>query len=88
MNGPQGGTARSLGALLPEIVAPPPGPASRAMAARLRAVERVQHHIEVFGRGRHVRHDLFIECDDPDAVALTIGHVPHTRREEAGVFDL
>ena len=28
-----------LGALLPEIVAPPPGPASRAMAERLRRVE-------------------------------------------------
>ncbi len=39
MNGPEGGSARRLGALLPEIVAPPPGPVSRAMASRLRAVE-------------------------------------------------
>ncbi len=39
MNGPGEGTQQGLGALLPEIVSPPPGPASRAMAERLRAVE-------------------------------------------------
>lgn len=73
-----------LGALLPEIVAPPPGPASRSMAERLRRVESrnityVDDAWPVFwedARGANVRDadgNVFVDLTSAFGVAL-LGH--------------
>jgi 4-aminobutyrate aminotransferase-like enzyme len=75
---------RELGALLPEIVAPPPGPTSREMAARLRRVESrnityVDDRWPVFwddARGANVLDadgNIFIDLTSAFGVAL-LGH--------------
>ena len=49
----------------------------------LRAVERVQHHVEVLRRRRHVRDDVVVEGDDADAVALALREVGEAGADEA-----
>ena len=57
-------------------------------ALGLRAIERVQHHVEVLRRRRHVRDDVVVEGDDADAVALPLREVGEARAEIAAVFEL
>ena len=46
------------------------------------AVERVEHHVEVLGRGRHVLDDVVVEGDEADAVALLVHEVGEARGQE------
>ena len=53
-----------------------------ALALRLRAIERVQHAIEVLRRRRDVRHDVVVERDAADAVALLLREIGQARARD------
>jgi hypothetical protein len=59
-----------------------------ARALGLGAIERVEQHVEMFCRRRHVRDDLAVEGDDADAVPLPVREVRQARGEIAAVFQL
>jgi len=54
----------------------------------LGAVERVQHHVEVLGRSRHVRDDVLVEGEDTDAIALLVRQIREAGSEKRSVLEL
>ena len=54
----------------------------------LRPIQRVQHHVEVLRRRRHVRDDVVVEGDDADAVALAVREIGEAGAEKRSVFEL
>lgn len=87
-------SAESLGGLLPSIVAPPPGPRSRVLAGRLRAVESrnityVDEAWPVFweeAKGANVRDvdgNVFLDLSGAFGVSL-LGHAPDSVLEALG----
>jgi hypothetical protein len=55
---------------------------------RAGSIERVQQHVEVLGRRRHVRNDVLVERDDADTIPLAVREIGQRRRQERGVLQL